>query len=208
MLIVLGFWMRSKYEAAGRTYTIIFVVAGIAALGLAIWQAFTLWFKQEAPEQKTATLGQQRRILGTALLLVGLGLIVCSFVLGIGKKPGGSYGFLLDNLAESVGVLLFGTIALASGYFLTRPTSAHDDSPIRFLTQTTPILKLIQVALAVLAIGTLIYTRLIDQSGQRGEYHPVGSPELIAPLVASPAFFVSRVLSSGSMPGRCRMNSA
>jgi hypothetical protein len=167
MLIVLGFWMRSKNEAGLRILSNVFLIGGAVSAGLAVWQAFTLWFKLEAPEQKTATLGMQRRILGNLLLVAGLALIGLSFYLGIGKKTGGDVGFLLSNLAESIGVLLFGIIALGGGYLLTLPPQSDDDSPMRALVGKTPMLKLLTAIIGAVAfIGFCVLTyRFRDRSG-------------------------------------------
>ena len=153
MLIVLGFWLRSKNEASTRILTNVFLIAGVISAGLAVWQAFTLWFKQEAPADKAGTLGQQRRILGNILLVGGLAIIALAFYLGIGKKPSGEVGFLFDNLAESIGVVLFGVIALGSGYFLTLPPHADQDSSMRSLVGMTPMLKLLQLVIGAVAIA-------------------------------------------------------
>src|SRR4051812_35668087 len=86
MLIVFGFWIRSKYEGERAVITNIFLAAGVASAALAIWQAFALWIKNETDEQKTATLENQRRVFSYVLLAAGIGLIVMAFVLGFGKQ--------------------------------------------------------------------------------------------------------------------------
>ena len=79
----------------GIVLAVAFLLAALASAGLAIWQAFTLWFKKESPEQKTVTLNQQHRLLSYVLMAAGLAFIVLAFFLGFGKKPGGSTGFTL-----------------------------------------------------------------------------------------------------------------
>lgn len=155
MLIVLGFWMRSKNDAGTRVLTTVFLIAGAVSAALAVWQAFTLWFKQEAPADKAGTLAQQRRILGNVLLVGGLALVGLAFYLGIGKKPGNEgIGFLLDNLAESIGVLLFGVIALGGGYYLTLPAHSDHDASMRSLVGMAPMLKLLQLVIAAVSIAS------------------------------------------------------
>ena len=156
MLIVLGFWVRSKYEGAQKPLTYVFLLVGVAAVVLALWQAFTLWIKKEPAEAKIATLTQQRRIFSLAFMIAGLGLIVCAFLLGFGKKTGGSYGFLTDNIAESIGVLLFGLIALGNGYVLSRPFTI-EGTPVSILMEKRPILKVLQIVLGALALASLAY---------------------------------------------------
>jgi ABC-type uncharacterized transport system len=158
MLVIFGFWMRFKYDNAPRPIiTNIFLLAGVASAVLAIWQAFTLWFKSESPEQRYASLEQQRRIFSYVFLVGGLGLLVMACFLGIGQKPGSSnYTFLWDNFAESFGVLLFGIIALFSGYVLQMPTG-DNVSPIQFLVDKVPMLKISLLVIAVLCLGTLIW---------------------------------------------------
>ena len=89
MLCTLGLWLRTKYDVTGMIWANGFLCAAAAAAVLAIWQAFTVWIKNEPADQKTATLTHQHRILSLVLMAAGLGLIVMAFVLGIGKKPGG-----------------------------------------------------------------------------------------------------------------------
>ncbi len=181
MLIVLGFWMRSKNEGA-RVLTSIFLIAGAVSAGLAGWQAFTLWFKQETPDQKTAGLAQQRRLLGNLLLLAGLLLIGLSFYLGIGKKPDAKTDFLIDNLAESIGVLLFGLIALGSGYLLTLPAQTDSAAPMRSLVGKVPMLKLLQMVIGALAFAG--FCVLAYRNRSLGAYQ-AWIPELAALLFLS-----------------------
>ncbi len=152
MLIVLGFWMSSKNEAGTRILNTVLLLAASFSAALATWQAITLWFKQETPADKARTLAQQRRIFGNVLLVAGLAIIALAFYLGIGKKPDGSTGFIFDNLAESIGVVIFGIIALASGFVLTLPPQA-DESSMRSLVGMTPMLKLLQLIIGVVAIA-------------------------------------------------------
>lgn len=154
MLFVFGFWMRSKYEGGRPILTYIFLFAGVAAAALALWQAFTLWIQKETPEQKSAFLEKQRRIFSYVFLAAGLGLIVLAFVLGIDKKTGDTYGFKLENFAESFGTLLFGLIALCGGYVLQQPMTSNA-SPIQFLVVKIPIIKMILIVLGVASLGTL-----------------------------------------------------
>ncbi len=151
MLFVFGFWMRSKYGTEAKMVANIFLVAGVAALALAFWQAFTLWFAKELPEKKIATLSQQRRIFSYLLLAGGLGLIAMAFVLGVAKKPGGNFGFALENFAETIGCLLFGLIGLACGYTLQLPLS-EKISPIAFLVDKVPVLKLSMLVIGVICL--------------------------------------------------------
>jgi hypothetical protein len=158
MLFVLGAWMRSKYAGGSGFVTYyghIFTIAGAVAAALACWQAFTVWFKKETPDEKTATLSQQRRLFSMILLIAGLAFIALSFALGIGKRPSGSYGFVLDNLGESIGVLLFGLISLGSGYVLSQSTSL-ETSPTQFLTDKVGLLKGVQVLLAAIALAGFV----------------------------------------------------
>lgn len=165
MLFVIGSWMSSKYGDQGKVLMYIFRIAGAVAAGLAIWQAFTLWFKKDTPEQKSVTLDQQRRLFSLIFLATGLGLIGLAFVLGVGKKPGGTYGFMLDNLGESVGVLFFGLISLGAGYFLSQSSAGETASPLQFLTQKIPLLKFFALVLGIAALGafgTIIYKNRQD----------------------------------------------
>src|SRR5207248_1302828 len=91
MLAVFGLWMRSKYEGDRPIVTNIFFVGALAAAALAAWQAITLWFKQETPEQKAAGLQQQQTIMSYAVIGAGFGLIVFAFVLGVDKDAAGNY---------------------------------------------------------------------------------------------------------------------
>lgn len=155
MLVVLGFWLRSKNDPTTRMLGPVFLVGGAISAALAIWQAFTLWFQQAAPAQKTATLYQQRRILGYVLLIGGLVLVGFACYLGIGKK-GDAIQFVKDNLAESIGVLLFGIIALGSGYLLTLPGPFDSGAPIRSLVGMAPALKLLMLIVGAVAIVAFI----------------------------------------------------
>ena len=159
MLIVLGFWIRSKNEPSTRILTNVFLIGGAVGAALAAWQAFTLWFKQESAEQKAAVLFQQRRILGYALLFGGLALIILAFFLGIGKRADGSIHFLETNLAESIGVVILGVIALASGYLLTVPPQETQLS-VRSLVGMTPMLKLLFFILGAAGLRRLSRDRL------------------------------------------------
>ena len=152
MLFVFGFWMRSKYDSARPIVTNIFFLLGAVSAALAGWQAFTLWFKTESPQQKTASLEQQRRIFSYVFLVGGIGLIIMAFALGMGKKPGGTnYVFLTDTIAETFGILLFGIIALCTGYVLQLPRN-EQISPIQFLLDKVPILKMSQIVIAALCL--------------------------------------------------------
>ncbi len=156
MLFVLGSWMQAKYIDGSRYRTYIFVIAGAAAAALAVWQAFTLWFQKATPEEKTVTLTQQRRLYSLIFLAAGLGLVGLAFVLGLGRKTGGGYGFLLDNLGESIGVLLFGLIALGAGYSLSLTPTLAGGSADKLLVGMVPFLKILLVVFAVAAFaGTL-----------------------------------------------------
>jgi ABC-type uncharacterized transport system len=162
MLVLLGFWMRSKNEPSLQVMVTVFLVAGGASAGLAVWQAFTLWFKQETREQKTASLDSQRRFLGNILLVAGLALIGAAFYLGVSKT-----GFARDNLAESIGVLLFGVLTLASGYSLTLPLNESDESSMRSLAGRTPMLKLIQLVIgagAIIGFIAIVYTHRVGNA--------------------------------------------
>ena len=119
MLVLLGFWMRSTNEPSLNVMVTVFLVAGGISAGLAVWQAFALWFKQESADQKTASLDSQRRILGNILLVAGLALIGASFHLGVSKTG------LVIRLAESIGVLLSATLTSVT---LTLPVNASDES--------------------------------------------------------------------------------
>jgi len=156
MLLVFGFWMRAKFDVGTPTKAYIFFAAGGAAFLLAFWQAFTLWVQHVPPEQKTGNLTHQRRMFSFAMMAGGLGLIVMSFVLGIDKKASG-YGFNLDNFGESIGALLFGVIALVSGYFLQSAPEADQSSAIHVLADKQPILKLLTIILGLAAIGSFGY---------------------------------------------------
>jgi hypothetical protein len=160
MLFVFSFWMGSKYGVryeGGRPIIIYtFFIAGVAAAALAIWQAFTLWIQKVTPEQKSATLEKQRRIFSYVFLAAGLGLIILAFVLGIDKKTGDNYGFKLENFAEAFGALLFGLIALCSGYALQQPLTSNA-SPIQFLLDKVPVMKLGLIIIGVLSLVTFGY---------------------------------------------------
>lgn len=160
MLIVLGFWLRTKNEAGTRGLANVFFVAGGISAGLAFWQAFTLWFQKSSPQEKTTALAQQRRILGYVLLLGGLALIILAFILGVGKKGGSDLRFLEANLGESIGAVLLGVIALASGYLLTLPPQPDSQASMRTLLGMTPAIKLVLLivaAVALVAFGTIAY---------------------------------------------------
>ena len=159
MLCTLGAWLRTKYDASAMIWANVFLFAAATAAVLAIWQAFTLWIQKEPADQKTATLTQQKRILSLVLMAAGFGLIVMAFVVGIGKKPGGGTGFLLDNLPESFGVMLFGLIALGGGYALSAPPAGKIATAafIPWLTQSIPIMKLGMIALDLIAIPAFAY---------------------------------------------------
>ncbi len=149
MLFVLGFWIRAKYEGQAVVLTNLFLFAGVAAAGLAIWQAITLWVTKESPDQKSITLTRQLRIHRYVLMAAGLAFVILAFVLAIGKKPGGSIGFIADNVAEFFGVLLLGFICLGSSYTLSRPLHQFGASFIQSLLQAIPLLKLICLLLGL-----------------------------------------------------------
>jgi hypothetical protein len=182
MLLVLGFWLRSKYGETQRVLTNILLIAGAAAVGLTLWQAFTLWLKQQSADQKNATLEMQRRVFSYILMAAGLGLIVLACVLGIGKKAGGTYGFILENLGESIGVLLFGLISFGGGYLLAQPLQFNLGSAVEMLSQKLPLLKLIQVVLGAICLVTFIYLVFTNraESGYLAWF-----PELAALLLMS-----------------------
>jgi ABC-type uncharacterized transport system len=170
MLFVFGFWMRSKYEGGRPIVTYTFLIAGVAAAALAIWQAFTTWIQKETPEQKSASLEKQRRIFSYVFLAAGLGLIILAFVLGIDKKTGDSYGFKLENFAEAFGALLFGLIALCGGYVLQQPLTSNA-SPIHFLVGKIPVIKMILIVLGVASLGTLGFI-FFKQRSEFAAYFP------------------------------------
>lgn len=165
MLVVFGFWQRSKYGSEANIKQAIFFIGGAIAFGLAAWQAFTLWFKQETPEQKRETLAGQRNLYSLILMVGGLGLIILAFVLGVAQTRGGGWTFRLDNFAECIGAMLFGLIALGSGYFLQVAPDAEDFNPVRFLVGKVPMLKLITVVLGVAALGSFIWLSFFRQIG-------------------------------------------
>jgi hypothetical protein len=185
MLFMFRFWILAKHGDSASIVANIVGVAGGAALALALWQAFTLWFKADSPEQKIASLNQQRQLFSYVLLFVGLGLIVLAFYLGIGKRSGATVGFIRDNLAESIGALFLGLIALGSGYYLTLQAEASG-SPIAFLSDKVPLLKLIMIVLAVVSLGTFIYIIYRGWVADRGIDVPVGDRSAIGS-----AFFVA-----------------
>lgn len=156
MLLVFGFWMRSKYLGAadGKIVTNIFLIAGVASFALAAWQAFTLWFQKLDPSARTAALEQQRRVFSYILLGAGIGFILMAFALGFEKK-GGNYGFNKDNFAETFGTLLLGLIALGFGYFLQQPRETQPSIFAKLVTMV-PTLKLAVVLLWVGA-GILLW---------------------------------------------------
>jgi ABC-type uncharacterized transport system len=204
MLVVLGFWMRSKNAPTTRFLTTVFLIAGAVSAGLAVWQAFTLWFKQEAPADKAGTLGQQRRILGNLFLVGGLAMIGVAFYLGIGKKPGGETGLLWDNLAESIGVVLFGVIALGSGYFLTLSPRADGDSSMRSLVGMTPMLKLLQLIIGAVAIASFCVIAYRTRAGVPPGYLS-WIPELVALLFLSILCFACVIWLNTGQPDETGM---
>ena len=187
MLFVLGSWMRSKYGDAGRPATYVLLIAAAGAAGLAIWQAFTLWFKQETPEAKAVTLSQQRRLFSLIFLAAGIGFIGLAFYLGIGKKATGNYGFLLENIGESIGILFFGLISLGAGFQLSQSTSDETASPVQFLSQKAPLLKFIMLLFGIasfVGFGYIAYTNRAEQK------YMDWLPELFA-LVAASVLFIT-----------------
>lgn len=164
MLLVFGFWMRSKYEGGQRLYTNILLGAAAVTAALALWEAFTLWFKKEAPEQQSASLAQQHRILSYFLLGAGFGLVVLAFLLGMSKGSAGSFRFSPDNFAESFGAMVFGLIALCSGYWLQQPENEAGIT-VEFLVAKVPVLKMSQLVIGVLALGTLLYLFVTKREG-------------------------------------------
>ncbi len=161
MLFVFGFWMRSKYENRAPIVTYIFLISGVAAAGMALWQAFTLWLQKLPPEQKKSTLEQQSRLFSYVFLAGGIGLIILAFALGFDKKgAAGNYAFKPDNFAETFGALLLGIISLCGGYVLQQPASGQV-SPIQFLVDKIHALKLFQIivgAACICGFGYLFYT--------------------------------------------------
>ncbi len=156
MLLVFGQWMRSKYAGVNAPVTTIFFVASAAAAAAAAWQMFTLWFKQESAPQKIATLSQQRQIFSLVNMGAGLGLIVLAFVLGADKsRPG--FSFTLNNFPETIGALLFGLIALGSGYVLQIAPSDQVANPVRFLVGQVPVLKACMIVIGVAALGSFVF---------------------------------------------------
>lgn len=167
MLAVAGFWMRSKYGDGGRVHVYIFLIAAAVAAGLSLWQAFTLWFQRQPAGEKAATLGQQRRLFSLILMAGGLGLIGLAFALGFGRKPDRNIGFLLENLGESVGVLLFGLIAVGAGYALSAPSSTEGGTPMQAVARQIPVLKFVVLLFGVVAIGTMVWIVWMN-TGTRG----------------------------------------
>ncbi len=160
MLFVFGSWVRAKpdgtTEGVARILkTVLLAGGGISAL-LALWQGFTLWFKKETPDQKIASLTQQHRLLSFVLLAGGFALILVAIVLGFGRNAAGSYIFIRENFAESFGALLFGAMVLFSGYSLQQPAGSAGIT-VEFLIGKIPVLKLSQLVICVLAIGSLLY---------------------------------------------------
>jgi hypothetical protein len=165
MLLIFGFWMRSKYEGRAPISTYSFMIGGAVAAVLAVWQAFALWFKKETPEQKAAYLLQQRQIISYALLAGGIGLILLAFVLGFDKRGASAdYSFVKDNFAETFGAVLLGLIALWSGYLLQQPEGAIT-APIQLLLDKVPLLKMCMVVIgggSLIGFGYLIYSHRTD----------------------------------------------
>jgi len=185
MLLVVGSWMRAKYGDANKIMTYIFLIAAAGAAGLAIWQAFTLWFQKETDDAKANTLSQQKRLYSMVFLAAGLALIVISFVLGVSKKTTGGYGFVLDNLGESIGVLFFGLVALGAGYVLSQPAAVEGSSPVQFLGKQVPMLKFLQVVLAAASMAGFSYIAYTNRLEQK---YLMWLPELFALAFASLLF--------------------
>ena len=157
MLFVAGFWMRAKYGDGAKIQYYVFLTAGFIAAGLAAWQAFTVWFKTQSPDEKANTLAQQRRLFSLIFMAAGLGLIGLAIALGFGRKPDRNIGFILDNLGESIGVLLFGLIALGTGYAFSASPAGERTSSVQFVAQQIPILKFAVLIFGILAIGTFVW---------------------------------------------------
>lgn len=161
MLFVFGNWVRSKpdgtTESVARILRYVLLGAGGVAALLAAWQAFTLWFKKETPEQKAASLGQQHRLMSYVLIGGGLALIIVAVILGFGRNAAGSYVFIRENFAESFGALLFGAVTLFTGYVLQQP-QASSGITMEFLVGKIPVLKMSQLVICALSIGLIIYT--------------------------------------------------
>ncbi len=181
MLIVFRYWIQIKHAGRSTVLGNIFLVAGLAALGLAGWQAFVLWLRKDTPDQKAEALASQRRVLSLALLGGGFGLVVLALVLGVGKKVGGSYGFLLDNFGESAGMLLFGLTGLFYGWSLQQPPD-ETASPIRFLIDKAPILKVSMIV--IMAASMALFGYLVFTNRAENRFLSL-TPQLLALLVLS-----------------------
>lgn len=196
MLLVFGYWMRTKYEGPARMVVNV-LFGGAAAAGLlAVWQAFTLWFKKETPDQKTATLEQQKRIFSYIFMAGGLALIVLAFYLGFGKRTGGNIGFLTDNFGESFGTLLFGLITLCAGYVLQRPPG-DEGITVQALVDKVQPLKMAQLVIVAICMGTLIYVVYNNRADNRYTNYLPELGFLLAMSVLSFACFL--YLNTGGM---------
>ncbi|MSU77211.1 MAG: hypothetical protein EXS16_03845 [Gemmataceae bacterium] len=181
MLIVFRYWIQIKHLGRSPILANLFLIAGLAVLGLAGWQAFVLWLRQDTPDQKAETLASQRRLLSLVLLGGGFALIVLAFVLGVGKKVGGSYGFMLDNFGESAGLLLFGITGLFYGWTLQQPAD-ESASPIAFLIDKAPLLKMAMIVLMVVSMGVFVYVIISNRDANRFLNY---TPQLLALLFLS-----------------------
>lgn len=183
MLVVLGSWMRIKRGETNNYYAYIFYGTAAAAALMCVWQAFTLWFQKVGDAERAASLAQQRKLFGMVFLAAGLGFIGLAIALGLGKKTGGGFEFVRDNLGESIGVLFFGLIALGAGWALSQANESR--SAVHTLTLQLPMLKF---ALLVMAVGAASLFVYLAYTNRREQAYMDFLPELFALVFCSILF--------------------
>jgi hypothetical protein len=171
VLFILALWLRTKDADAFPVMPWLIGLVGLGSLGLAVWQAVTLWGQRAAPEAQEAALVGQRRTTGLLLLGGGVALVLLAAFLGLGQRPGDAgFGILWNNFGEAFGLFLFALVTLAAGRALLAPPRTD---PAVNLDPLRGIFPLIRVGLFVLFLVAIALFLVLTFHYQLGsEYWP------------------------------------
>lgn len=180
MLVLLAVWLRVKAPDEFPVLPWAFALLGLVSLGMALWQATTLWLRPASEEREAIGLANQRRTLAYALLGGGALLLVLALFLGLGQRPAGAgFGVLTQHFGEAAGLFLFALIVLAAGGYLLQPPREQSDANLSWLYGVFPLVKLGLLVLGGLALVVFLIASFYYRAG------PDWFPELMALVLFS-----------------------
>ncbi len=140
LLLILAYWLKLKFADEGASAIAVPWIIGFvggAALGMAVWYVYMLWFQKTPPDQKARALAAARRATGFVLIAGGALLLIIAVFLAFAQRPGGFGASLRANFGEAVGLFLFALVAMGAGRALLSPPrdelATVDLEPVRGL---------------------------------------------------------------------------